>query len=147
MIKITPDLIGIKRLIAKVSKASTDMSPATIKLAGIMHNAVEENFEKGGRPSWIPLKPATLKQKKGRGGILRHTGRLASSIFARHDATSAEVGTNVKVREHLLGAIHQFGARAGRKGRSKIPARPFLKLTKKDINDMQGVIKKFLDNL
>jgi len=161
MIKITPDLTGVKRLISKVFKASTDMSPVTVKLAGILHNAVEENFAKEGRPKWSPLAKATIKQrtreKRWPGKILQRSGRLASSISARHDAMSAEVGTNVKVKGgYLLGAIHQFGTKPrtgatrslfSKKGRTGIPARPFLKLTKEDIQDMNVILKRYLDNL
>lgn len=67
------------------------------KLAGIMHNAVDENFEAEGRPKWLGI-----KHRQGR--VLRDSGALQNSISERADDDTAEVGTNL-----VYAAIHQFG--------------------------------------
>jgi phage virion morphogenesis protein len=54
----------------------------------------------------------------------------------------ALVGTNVK-----YAPIHQFGGRAGKGHRARIPARPFLSLTDEDKDEIVEVLKGFLDSL
>lgn len=85
-----------------------DMSPLMRMLRGDLHDAVEENFAKSGRPSWTKLKPSTIadRQRKGYGvgEILRRTGRLVSSIEPGSSKTEAWVATNLR-----YAAIHHFG--------------------------------------
>jgi phage gpG-like protein len=68
------------------------------------------------RPApWAPLKPETLKRKKGRGGILIDNALLWRSILAAEPSgNEVEVGTD---RTYAL--FHQFGTR-------RMPARPFI---------------------
>jgi len=76
-------------------------------VAGLLADAVEENFESEGRPKWLGLSKRTLRSRReaaGTGKILQRSGRLASSIVQSHDDESARVGTNV-----VYAAIHQFG--------------------------------------
>lgn len=76
----------IDGLAAKLRKS--DMSKAMTAIAGIMLDAVEENFEREGRPeTWTPLADATVedRRKKGFGPehtILQRTGTLAASVQA-----------------------------------------------------------------
>ncbi len=125
-IKVTDENVvaAFNRLIA----LGEDMEPVMRDIAGILQDAVEQNFEEQGRPKWESLGAATLKLKAKRGKttpkILQDTGRLAASITARYDADSATVGTNV-----LYAAIHQFGGQAGRGHKVTIPARPYLPIT------------------
>ncbi len=75
------------------------------------------------RPStWPPLKPETLKRKKGRGGMLR--GPLALLMRSIHQTAL----TNDSVSEGTdrpYAAIHQLGGQAGRNHAATIPARPY----------------------
>ncbi|KWH56310.1 phage virion morphogenesis protein [Burkholderia cepacia] len=82
-------------------------SPLMGLVAQEMFEAVETNFAAQGRPKWLGLSKNTLRrrgEKAGAGKILQLSGRLASSISTRYDATTAVVGTNV-----VYAAIHQFG--------------------------------------
>lgn len=100
--------------------AGGDLTPAMRKIAGTLTNVVEENFEAEGRPRWKPSERAASE-----GGVtLQKSGRLAASISTGHDATSAQIGSNVE-----YAAIHQFGGKAGRGRKVDIPARPFLPIT------------------
>ncbi len=61
------------------------MSDVTRKLAGIMLDSVEENFEKEGRPKkWTPLSDSTIKKREKKGffprKILQREGLRAGSI-------------------------------------------------------------------
>ncbi len=130
-------------LLFKLSQKAVNTAPLMRNIAGIMQDSVEENFEKEGRPDkWQKLKPSTIKQrtKKGYwpGRILQRRGELAASITSKYDKHSAIVGTN-----KIYAAIHQFGGDAGRGGKVKIHARPYLKL---DDDEVNSIIKAVLDN-
>ncbi len=170
MVKIEVDDADIKRLLRNAARRARDLRPVMREIAGIMHDAVEENFAREGRPRWPRLSPFTVAQREAEGTwpgkILQRTGRLAASITQRHDALSAEVGTNVE-----YAAVHQFGGRTRprtirpkRKKAlywpgaphpvakvehpgSRIPARPFLALTERDKDDIRDVLRRFLRNL
>lgn len=147
----------IDDLSKRIAQKGADASPVTREIAAIMHEAVDQNFEKEGRPAWPPLKPSTIKRREKAGTwpghVLRTGGQagLQASVSEKSDATSAEVGTN-----KVYAGTHQFGARKGKYGRTKrgapipwgdIPARPFLKLTDEDEEDIKDALQKFLDKL
>lgn len=142
-IEIKVDDEKVQRLLINLSKKVGNLSPIMREIAGIMHDAVEENFEKQGRPRWKPLRPSTIEARKKKGywpgKILQQRGRLAASISRKYDNNSARVGTNLE-----YAAIHQFGGLAGRGHKAKIPARPFLKLTRQDMSDIKEVLRKYL---
>ena len=103
-------------------------------------DAVEQNFEEEGRPiKWSPLAPSTKKQraKKGTfpGKILQDTGQLTASIQADSDKTTATVSTN-----DFRAPILHFGSKTGRDGKTIIPPRPILILTKPDQGEIQKTI-------
>jgi len=161
MIKITIDDRKVQTLLKDLQGRLKDMSPVMKKVAGIMHDAVEENFEKEGRPKW---KPSIRALKQG-GKTLQDTGQLASSISSRYDRNSAQVGTN-----KAYAAVHQFGGgipaltitpknakalkiptaqgfifrKKARLPARNIPARPFLKVTDGDMTDIKDALKTYL---
>lgn len=142
MIEIRIDstkLVGaFRRLIA----SGRDLTPAMRRAAGIMHDAVEKNFEEEGRPKWKTLAASTLRQraKEGSSGkILQRSRNLARSITRHSDAESAMVGTNL-----VYAAIHQLGGQAGRGRKVKIPARPYLELTRDDEDAIEKSFARFL---
>lgn len=162
MIKITVDDREVRRMLKDLAGRVKDMRPVMRKIAGIMHDAVEENFEAEGRPKWKSLSRATLEKgvktykksgKHGREGtitkksaerlmgrkILQDTGQLAASISPKYTKDSAMVGTN-----KVYAAIHHFGGDAGRGRKVTIPARPFLKLTDGDLEDIKEAVRGYL---
>ncbi|MEW6115366.1 MAG: phage virion morphogenesis protein [Nitrospirota bacterium] len=160
MIKISVKDKEALRFLTELQRRSTNMTPVMRRIAEIMHDAVEENFEAEGRPRWRPLAASTImgafggarkwntkkgavrksiaKKLAGR-KILQDSGQLAASISRKSDARSARVGTN-----KVYAAIHQFGGKAGRGRKVTIPARPFLKLTDSDIEEIKEAIKEYL---
>lgn len=134
----------VRKLLQQLEATGKDMTPVMRKIAGIMSDAVEENFAKEGRPDrWPPLALSTIKQREKQGHwpgqMLQRTGSLASSISSEYNATSATVGTN-----KIYAAIQQFGGMAGRGGRVRIPARPFLALDEDDMKEIIEVIEEAL---
>ncbi len=170
MIEIKIDAAQVTGALGRLAKGMADASPAMRAVAGIMHDAVMENFERGGRPEWAGLLPATLAQKRKLGysdkPLIRRGGgqSLHSSVTQQSDSTSAVVGTNIK-----YAAIHQFGGQTrphvilpknkkalafgGRVVKkvnhpgSKIPPRPFLKLTNDDEAEIVRTVSGYLASL
>ena len=71
--------------------------------------------------------------------ILQVSGQLASLINTEYDEYSAIIGSNV-----AYAAIHQLGGQAGKNKKVTIPARPYLKLTDDDFNEILDATKNFL---
>ena len=104
--------------------------------------SAEENFENEGRPKWTGLKESTKKnrekKKKWPGKILQAEGMLASSLSTQYDDNSAIIGSNLP-----YAAIHQKGGKAGRNKKVSIPARPYLKLTDEDFDEILHETEKY----
>ena len=97
MIEIKVDTDHLEQSLTKLSQRLVHRRPLMQRLAGVMHNAVDENFEAEGRPKWLGI-----KHRQGR--VLRDSGALQNSISERSDDDTAMVGTNL-----AYAAIHQFG--------------------------------------
>ena len=77
-----------------------------------------------------------LKSRRGRmGKTLQDTGRLRSSIDYAVTADSVLVGSEVEYAR-----IHQMGGRAGRGHTAKIPARPYLGVSKADKAEIKAIM-------
>lgn len=67
------------------------------------------------------------------------TGQLASSVNTYYDEDSAIIGSNL-----AYAAIHQLGGHAGRNKKVTIPARPYLKLTENNFEEILKTILKLI---
>lgn len=143
MIKIFIADKEVQKALSNLAGKGKNMRPAMRNVAGIMHDAVEENFEAQGRPRWKPLKPPTIKQREKKGywpgKILQRRGELATSITEKINDHSAAVGTNKK-----YAAIQHLGGKAGKGQKVTIPARPYLKLTDRDFKEIQKAVVEYL---
>ncbi|MBF0192098.1 MAG: phage virion morphogenesis protein [Magnetococcales bacterium] len=143
-IRIFIDERPIAALLTNLMERGADLSVPFLRIAGVMEDAVAENFEQEGRPErWTRLDDKTIeaRRKQGVGGIkkLQDTGRLAASITSTHDALSATMGTNT-----IYAAIHHFGGQAGRGRKVTIPARPFLQLADDDREEVIDILARHL---
>ena len=92
---------GVLDWLDRLQQRLADRRPLMRQLAGIMHNAVEENFAQGGRPEkWKPSKRAL----KYGGQTLIDKAQLVNSIHEFSDNDQAGVATN-----KVYAAIHNFG--------------------------------------
>lgn len=138
----------------KLATRCQHREPLMNKVAGIMLDAVDENFVQGGRPAWKPL---TSRDGKP----LMKSGRLHGSIEPFADNDQAVVGTNVvyarihqeggKTRPHIIRPRHKkalrFNGRFARQVNhpgSDIPARPFLSLTDDDNDAIRQAVIDYL---
>ena len=143
-IEIKIDNNDVERKLLELAQKGENLRPLMKNIAGIFASATEENFKNEGRPDkWTELSEATkkqrTKQKKWPGQILQVSGQLASSISTQHDNESAVIGSNLD-----YAAIHQLGGQAGKNKKVEIPARPYLKLTDDDFNEILDATKNFL---
>ena len=143
-IEIKIDNKDVERKLLELAQKGENLRPLMKNIAGIFASATEENFKNEGRPDkWTELSEATkkqrTKQKKWPGQILQVSGQLASSISTQYDDESAVIGSNLD-----YAAIHQLGGQAGKNKKVEIPARPYLKLTDDDFNEILDATKQYL---
>jgi phage virion morphogenesis protein len=143
VIQVVVNADSLNQLLGDLKRKSGNIRPALVGIAGIMMDSTEENFEMEGRPRWPDLAESTKKAraKKGKypGKTLQVKGQLAASISPKVTESSALVGTNKK-----YAAIHQFGGPAGRKHAVDMPERPFLKITKRDVEQAEFLLIRHL---
>lgn len=159
--------IEYKAVITAMKRAAAEMGdkrPLLRGIAGIMMVAVEDNFEQQGRPAWVDLHPGTKlsRAKEGTwpGKILQRTGQLAASVVRLSDSNTATVGSNKvyaaiqqlggQTKPHVIRAKNKralsFGGIVVRQVNhpgSKIPARPFLGMTPRDLRDIVEESRRF----
>ncbi len=145
-IEIKIDNKDVDRKLLELAQKGENLRPLMKNIAGIFASATEENFKNEGRPDkWTELSEATkkqrTKQKKWPGQILQVSGQLASSISTQYDDESAIIGSNLD-----YAAIHQLGGQAGKNKKVEIPARPYLKLTDDDFEEIITETEKFLNS-
>lgn len=143
--KINIDYNGTLDNIKRQEARMKDMTPVMRSVAGIMGDAVEENFENEGRApfKWKKLSPVTValreKMNKSSNPILQLSGDLAGSVTQDYGAHHAGVGTNKR-----YAAIHNYGGMAGKNRKVRIPKRPFLRITQKEYEEIKAKIRKFV---
>ena len=129
----------------ELASRGENLRPLMKNIAGIMATATEDNFKNEGRPDkWVDLSETTKNQRqkigKYPGQILQVSGQLASSVSTAYDDNSAVIGLNL-----AYAAIHQLGGQAGKNKKTTIPARPYLKLTDDNFEEIFDEINKFLE--
>lgn len=143
-IEIKIDNKDVERKLLELAQKGENLRPLMKNIAGIFASATEENFKNEGRPDkWTELSEATkkqrTKQKKWPGQILQVSGQLASSISTQYDDESAVIGSNLD-----YAAIHQLGGQAGKNKKVEIQARPYLKFTDDDFNEILEATEHYL---
>ncbi|MGN1276404.1 MAG: phage virion morphogenesis protein [Floccifex sp.] len=128
----------------ELAERGENLRPLMKNIAGILASSTEDNFREEGRPDkWVDLAESTkkkrAKQRKWPGQILQVSGQLASSISTQYDDESAVIGSNLD-----YAAIHQLGGQAGKNKNVEIPARPYLKLTDDDLNEILDATEHYL---
>ena len=125
------------KMLERISKKSKDMTRVMASISLSMLSAVEENFDKQGRPKWTPLKEATIlrriKKGKGNNKILQISGVLAGANTPSHGRKFARVTNN-----QPYAAAQNFGYPA-----RNLPARPFLSLTSGEMDDIVDMIETY----
>ena len=143
-IEIKIDNKEVLTRLQELASRGENLRPLMKNIAGIMSTATEDNFKDEGRPEkWVDLSETTKKQRqkigKYPGQLLQVSGQLASSVSTVYDDNSAVIGSNL-----VYAAIHQLGGQAGKNKKTTIPARPYLKLTDDNFEEILTETEKFL---
>lgn len=142
-IEIKIDNKKVEKALLEIAQKTSNLRPLMKNIAGIMADSTEENFKDEGRPKWKDLseKTKTARKKTGHypGQILQVSGQLALSVTTQYDDASAVIGSN-----KVYAAIHQLGGQAGKNKKTTIPARPYLKLTDDDFDEIISIVEKYL---
>lgn len=143
-LQLNVDNKEVTEALLNLAKRTENLRPLMKSIAGIFASSTEENFKNEGRPDkWTDLAEVTKKSRekinKWPGQILQVKGQLAASVTTQYDDDSAVIGSN---KEYAR--IHQLGGDAGRGKKVKIPARPYLKLTDDDFDEILSECKKYL---
>ncbi len=144
-VEIRIDNKEVNKRLLELAEKGENLRPLMKNIAGVFASATEDNFKDEGRPDkWTDLAEVTKenrkKKKKWPGQILQVEGQLASSVHTEYDDNSAVIGSNLPYAR-----IHQLGGMAGKNNKVKIPARPYLKLTDDDFDEILDVAKKYLE--
>ncbi len=143
-IEIKIDSKEVESKLLDLARRGENLRPLMKNIAGIFASSTEENFKEEGRPKWEKLKDSTIKQrtkkKQWPGMILQISGQLASSVNTYYDDDSAIIGSNL-----AYAAIHQLGGQAGKNHKAEIPARPYLKLTDDDFDEINSCITGYFE--
>ena len=144
-IEIKLDNKEVLTRLQELASRGENLRPLMKNIAGIMATATEDNFKDEGRPDkWVDLSETTKKQRqkigKYPGQILQVSGQLASSVTTAYDNNSAVIGSNL-----AYAAIHQLGGQAGKSKKTTIPARPYLKLTDNDFEEVISEVENYFN--
>ncbi|PIW30411.1 MAG: phage virion morphogenesis protein [Rhodospirillales bacterium CG15_BIG_FIL_POST_REV_8_21_14_020_66_15] len=132
---------AIQRRLAKMLSGVSNLEPLMDEIGGIMVASTQHNFETGRAPdgtAWIPSQRALAEG----GQTLIHHGILLSSITHQANKDSVEWGSGT-----VYAGIHQLGGRAGRRGATKLPARPYLGISAGDERAIEAAIADYLGGL
>jgi len=144
-----------QRLTAVAAKLTAPVDLYT-EIGNMLVQSTQQRFEDGVTPAGSPW-PKSIRALLSGGKTLKNSGDLRNGISREADGTGLIVGTNV-----LYAAVHQFGAviRA-KKARAlafsiggktifkksvRIPARPFLGISKEDEAEIEQISKQFLSD-
>ena len=146
-IEIKIDNKEVLTRLQELASRGENLRPLMKNIAGIMSTATEDNFKDEGRPEkWVDLSETTKKQRqkigKYPGQILQVSGQLASSVSTAYDDNSAVIGSNL-----AYAAIHQLGGQAGKNKSVEIPARPYLKITNEDQQEIINLTVKYIEKI
>lgn len=132
MILITDDL---QRVLNQAARQTSNTAPLMRIIRAQLLSQTQQNFRAQGRPKWSALSGETIKNYERLGistaGLLRRSNSLYNSIQTHSDVNSATISAGGGNQSGAYAAIHQFGGKAGRGRKVKIPARPYLPI---DVN-------------
>lgn len=136
------DLNSLSAFLQDLSTKANNLTPILYHTQDAMYQKSMDSFEKETDAFGSPWKPTkTLKSKKfGKKKILQDSGVLKESIMARNNGVNkVSIGSNLS-----YAPIHQFGGKAGKGGKSIVPARPYLPVSKegKIPEDLKRSIKQ-----
>lgn len=149
MITIDADkAAAISRELNELSRQFNDLTPLMRNIAIRLHESTLARLQQGEQPDGKPFEPlspnyvrmtASGRELPRPYQILVHTGKLRQGILPNWTKDMARISAgNNESRSYA--ARHQVGAPADR-----LPARPFIGLSEKDLEDITTLTNQFID--
>lgn len=130
---------GFDKVVGKASAKFGDSKKALMASIGeALVSGTLKRFDAEEGPDgkkWQPSKRAAAESGK----TLTNTARLRKSIDYAATASKVMVGSNV-----VYARIHQMGGKAGKGHKLTIPARPYLGVSKEDVEEVKAILADFL---
>ena len=140
-ISLEIDVATLNAALARMAAVLADPSAFLDQIGRYLVASTRRRFERERAPDGSPWLTSARALAEG-GQTLTDTGRLRGSIA--HTVTdggrAVEVGSNV-----IYAAIHQFGGRAGRGRKAKLPARPYLGIDERDRTNILRIVSRALE--
>lgn len=138
----TKGLDRAQKVLRAIHKMVNDLSPVFDEIGDTLVDRARDRFSKSVGPNGERWRPT----KAGNKPLVR-TGALMRSIDYTVSRRKMTIGSSLE-----YAAIHQFGGNAGRGGKSKIPARPYLadaagNLDRNDVSAIDEIVAKFINRV
>lgn len=137
----------LQRMLKGLRKRLGNLRPVMKVVGEIVHESIQTNFEKGGRPTkWKELKRATIKER-------RRIGKWLGRILVRSGTRGGLMGAIsyrafndrvVMLAGKIYAAIHHFGGMAGWGKKVKIPARPYMMIQDEDWAEIKAALSEYI---
>lgn len=131
----------LQKDLKRIAKELANPRPLLLDIEGAARSEAKESFIEAKDPvsgkKWQELSPMTKANKKRKNlseKKLIATSKLKNSINGRILNDTVSIGVNLP-----YAAIHEYGGKAGRNHKVKIPARPYMPMNK------DGALSKSLD--
>lgn len=138
----SPELERLRKRLLRWSAAVRDRSRLLVALGAEVESQVRRRIseDKKGPDGevWPPWSERYAATRRGGHSLLESEGDLLESITTVVEQDQVEVGTNL-----VYGAIHQFG---GAEVDMPIPARPYLGLGPRNVDDLEAVLDDWIDD-
>jgi len=131
-------LARVETILGALRSEGANMAPAMREIATLGESFTRMHFRLQAGPDGKAWKPSLRARMTG-GRTLIKSGMLRDSISSGSNAQYAQWGVN-----RTYAAIHQFGGNAGRGGKVKIPARPFLGISSAHQDEIATVLMRRL---
>ncbi len=140
-VSVEIDGAALNAALARLAAVLADPSTVIDQIGRYLVASTLRRFERERALDGSPWLKSARALAEG-GQTLTDTGQLRGSIA--HTVTdggrAVEVGSNV-----IYAAIHQFGGRAGRGRKAKIPARPYLGIDDRDRTNILLIVSRALE--
>lgn len=129
---------GFDRALANASRKLSNTKPLMASIGEALVSSTIKRFVAETAPDgkkWKKSKRAASEN----GATLTDTGRLRKSIDFAATPAKVMVGSNA-----VYARIHQMGGKAGKGHKADIPARPYLGVSKADMEEAKALLNSFL---
>ena len=131
---------GLDRAIERAARRLADRKRLMATVGEALVSGATQRFVDEEDPQGKKWTPSQRAEREG-GKTLTDTARLLRSLdyAATSDKVMVGAGSNVK-----YASIHHFGGQAGRGQKTTIPARPYIGVSRVDMEEVRAILSDFL---